>query len=110
MLFSIVLIALNAVYYSILKMDLYTDRALMPDGSVREWHRSPVTRLNISGKPVLLYLIMFFAAVSVVTNILVMLGVKNSTVRIIRIVSTIASTVMFIIIMIATGNANVSYV
>ena len=79
-LLHIVAVVVNAVFYLVLRADLYTDRAVMPDGMVRQWQRSPIDRLYISDQPVLLYL-----------------------------VSTIASAAMFIIIMLVTCNLHVNY-
>jgi len=54
MLMSILSIIVNIVYFVILNMNIYTDRAMMPNGSVREWHRSPITRLSISDQSFLI--------------------------------------------------------
>ncbi len=109
MLLSMISLIVNAAYGVVLNLDLYTDRAPMPNGGVREWKRSPITRLNISGQSALLYLEIAFAVVSVVTSILVLFGLKSRAIRIVQLVSTAASTVMFIIIMIVTGNSHVNY-
>ena len=109
MLLSIVSIIVNIAFFVVLNLDLYTDRAMMPNGQVREWSRSPITRLRISGQSALLYLQIALAAVSVVSAVLVLFGVSSRIVKIVRLVSTVASAVMFIILMIVTGNANVRY-
>lgn len=109
MLLSIISIVMNVIYYAVLRMNLYTDRALMPYGEIREWRRSPIDRLYISDQPVLLYLQLAFAAVSVITGLLMLFGVKNSILKTVQLVSAIASTAMFIVIMIVTGNAHVRY-
>ncbi len=83
---------------------------MMPEGNMRTWHRSPISRLNIAGDTWLLYLQLFFASVSIVTAILMMLGVKGGTIRNIWLISTIASAVMFIIILIVTANIHAKYV
>lgn len=106
---SIVSIMINAVYLAVLNMDLYTDRAMMPDGKRREWQRSPIDRLYMADRPGLLYLQLFLMAVSVLTGLLILFGVKKGIVKKVWIVSTAASTVMFIILMIVTGNTHAQY-
>ncbi len=76
MLQGIIPIIVNIVYFIVLRTDLYTDRAAMADGSMREWHRSPVDSLYTADKPALLYLQLIFAAVSVITSALVLFGVS----------------------------------
>ncbi len=108
-LLHIVAVVVNAVFYLVLRADLYTDRAVMPDGMVRQWQRSPIDRLYISDQPVLLYLQFAFAAVSVIPGVMLLFGCKNRIVRTVRLVSTIASAAMFIIIMLVTCNLHVNY-
>ncbi len=110
MLMSIIAFVANAVFYLLLNREIYVDRALMPDGGYREWHRSAVTRLRISGQTWILYLELAFMAVSIISSVLVILGVKAGAVKVIQLVSLMAVTVMFIIIMIVTANQNVRYV
>ena len=109
MLLNVVPIIIQVIYYAVLKTNLYTDRAMMPNGEVREWQRSPIDRLYQADQPLLLYLQLVFAAVSVVASVLVLCGVKNRSIRTIQLISTGASTVMFIIILIVTGGIRVQY-
>ena len=109
MLMSIVSIIVNVVYLIVLNTAFYTDRATMPTGDVREWHRSPVARLNISGQSFLFYLQIVLAAVSMITSVLFLLGVRSSIIKTIQLVSTIGSTVMFMIIMIVTSDSHAHY-
>ena len=109
MLLAIISIVVNIAYFVVLNIELYTDRAIMPTGEVREWHRSPVTRLNISDQSFLLYLQIALAAVSVITSVLLLFGVRSSIIKTIQLISTIGSTVMFIIIMIVTANSHAHY-
>jgi len=109
MLMSIVSIIVNVVYLIVLNTAFYTDRATMPTGDVREWHRSPVARLNISGQSFLFYLQIVLAAVSMITGVLFLLGVRSSIIKTIQLVSTIGSTVMFMIIMIVTSDSHAHY-
>ena len=103
-------ILLNIVFFVILNLELYTDRSPMPTGGVREWKRSPVTRLGIADQAFLFYLQIVFAAISIITCVLQLFGVRNSIIEKVRLISTAASTVMFVIIMIVTANSNVRYV
>ena len=110
MLMTILSIIANIAYFVVLNLNIYTDRAMMPTGEIREWHRSPVTRLNIADQSFLIYLQIVFAAVSIMTSVLFLFGVRSSIIKIIQLVSTIGSTIMFIIIMIVTSNLHAKYV
>ena len=110
MLITILSIILNIAYFVVLNINIYTDRAMMPTGEIREWHRSPVTRLNIADQSFLIYLQIVFAAVSIITSVLFLFGVRNNIIKIIQLVSTIGSTIVFIIIMIVTSNLHAKYV
>lgn len=107
---NIVFIIVNIAYVVVLNMKIYTDRALMPTGEVREWRRSPVTRLSIADQSFLFYLQIALVAVSIITSVLLLFGVRHNIIRIIQLVSTIGSTVVFIIIMIVTSNLHAHYV
>ena len=109
MLMTILSIIVNIAYFAVLNIKIYTDQAMMPSGDVKEWHRSPFARLNIAGQPFLLYLQIVLAAVSIITSVLVLFGVRSSIIRTIQLVSTIGSTIVFIIIMIVTSNSHVNY-
>ena len=110
MLITILSIILNIAYFVVLNINIYTDRAMMPTGEIREWHRSPITRPNIADQSFLIYLQIVFAAVSIITSVLFLFGVRNNIIKIIQLVSTIGSTIMFIIIMIVTSNLHAKYV
>ena len=109
MLMPILSIIVNIAYFVVLNLELYTDRAMMPTGDVREWHRSPVARLSISDQSFLFYLQIVLAAVSILTSVLLLFGVRSSVIKKIQLVSTIGSTVMFVIIMIVTANSHAKY-
>lgn len=109
MLLSIISIIANIVFFVILNIRFYTDRAYLPDDIVREWQRSPIERLGLSDRNFLLYLQIAMAVVSVVTSILVIAGIKNNAVRIIQLVSSIASLIVFVIIMIVTSFTHAKY-
>ena len=110
MMMAILSMIANAAYLIILNIAFYTDRVKMPTGEIREWHRSPVTRLNLSGQSFLFYLQIVLAAVSILTSVLLMFGVRSSIIKTIQLVSMIGSTVIFVIIMIVTANSHVHYV
>ena len=109
MLITILSIIVNITYFVVLNMNIYTDRAMMPTGDVREWHRSPIARLSIADQSFLIYLQIVIAAVSIITSVLFLFGVRNKTIRTIQLVSVIGSTIVFIIIMIVTSDSHAKY-
>jgi len=109
MLRSIISIILNVLYFVILNIPMYTDKAHMADGSVREWHRSPVDRLNISDMPWLFYLQIAISVICTVTSLLMMFGVKVKVVRTIQLISLIVSAIVFVAILIITSNSHAKY-
>ena len=109
MLMTILSIIVNITYFVVLNMNIYTDRAMMPTGDVREWHRSPIARLSIADQSFLIYLQIIIAAVSIITSVLFLFGVRNKTIRTIQLVSVIGSTIVFMIIMIVTSNSFAKY-
>jgi hypothetical protein len=109
MILQIISIVLNIVFCIVLNLNLYTDSAMMPTGQMRYWKRSPLTRLNIMGRHEFAYVQFAFAALSAVTAIMIIAGVKSSLVRKIWIAGTLASTAVFIIIMVMTSNSHAKY-
>ena len=109
MLITILSIILNIAYFVVLNLNIYTDRAMMPTGEIREWHRSPVTRLNIADQSFLIYLQIVFGAVSIITSVLFLFRVRKRMIRTIQLVSVIGSTIMFVIIMIVTSDFHANY-
>ena len=109
MLMTILSIIANIAYFIVLNINIYTDRAMMPTGEVREWQRSPIARLSIADQSFLLYLQIFLAAVSVITSVLFLFGVRSRMIRTIQLVSIIGSTIVFIMIMIVTANSHAKY-
>ena len=106
---NILSIIVNIAYFAVLNAELYTDTAVMPAGTIREWHRSPVTRLYLSDQQYLFYVWMAFAAVSIITSILLLLKVRSSVIKTIWLISTSGSTVLFVMIMIVTAGSNAHY-
>ena len=52
---------------------------------------------------------LFFAVICIITSLLIIFGVKNMVIRKIQLISMIASTVMFAVIMFVSGNTFVNY-
>ena len=109
MMLNIISIVINVVFFIILNLDLYTDQVYLPDGIKREWHGSPIDRLYAADKNVLLYLYIFLAAVSILTGILLLAGIRNNVVKTVQLVAAIASVLVFIIIMAVAGNTHPTY-
>ena len=107
--FNIVTVLVNIVYFVILNIKLYTDRAIMPDGDKQIWHRSAIDRLDAADKRLLLYLFILGTVVSSISSIMLMFGIKNNVVRIVQLISTIASTIMFIIILLVANATHLKY-
>lgn len=99
MIINIISIILNIVFFVIINQNLFTDHSVMIDGTQREWQRSPLDRLYAADKAWLFYLQIIVSAISIITNILVIVGVKNSVVKTIQAITTAASVIVFIVIM-----------
>lgn len=99
----------NIVIFIVLRMEIYTDRARMADGSIRVYHKSPLSRLEVADRRELWFLQLFFIVISCVTGILLLCGVKNNVVRIVQLVSSAASIVMFIVIMVVSKGIHPHY-
>lgn len=109
MLLSIISILANVAFLIVLNMDIYTARAMMATGEMREWHRSPITRLAIADQSWLFYLELALVVASIVTSALVIFGVRTDILRKIQLISLIASAAMFIVIMVVTSNTHAKY-
>ena len=101
-LIYIISIIVNAVYYYVLNLELYVDRYHLPDGEMGEHSRSPVESLYTADNPALWYLQLLFMLISAATGLLLLFGVNNRIVKIVQIVGTIASTLLFVIILFYT--------
>ena len=102
-------IVANIVFYIVLHMEIYTDRAHMPDGSIEKHHYSALGRLDIGGRSELYHLQLMFMVISCITGILLICGVKNNIVRIVQLVSSVASIVVFIAIMVVSKGIRPRY-
>ena len=99
----------NIVFFIVLRMEIYTDRAHMADGSIHVYHKSPLDRLEVADRRELYTLQLMFMVISCITGILLICGVKNNLVRIVQLVSSAASIVMFIAIMIISRGIHPRY-
>lgn len=63
MLLSIISIVINIIFFVVLNLEIFTDRAVLPDGIRRTWHNSAIDRLSAADLNWLLYLQIFFSAV-----------------------------------------------
>ena len=109
MILSFISIVANIAFFIVLRLNLFTDKAHMADGTVKTYHKSPISRLEVADKSGLFYLYIFFAAVSIITGILYLAGVKNSVIKISQIIALACSAVMFIIIMVTAANTHPRY-
>ena len=108
MILSFISIVANIAFFFFFLLNLFTDKALA-DGTVKTYHKSPISRLEVADKSGLFYLYIFFAAVSIITGILYLAGVKNSVIKIIQIIALACSAIMFIIIMVTAANTHPRY-
>ena len=104
MLITILSIIANITYFVVLNINIYTDQVMMTTGEIQEWHRSLIARLSIADQSFLLCLQIVLAAVSIITSVLYLFGVRSRMIRTIQLVSLTGSAIVFIIIMIVTKN------
>lgn len=105
----ILTIIADIIYIIVLNTAFYTDSAMMPDGKMRHWQRSPLSRLNLSDMSYLYYLQLLCIAVSVVTAVMLLFGMKSETLKKVWIISSIISALVFVIILIVTANSHAKY-
>ncbi|MBR2548709.1 MAG: hypothetical protein K6E72_04210 [Saccharofermentans sp.] len=109
MVLSIISIIVNVLIFVVMNLNLYTDRAVMSDGLEREWQRSPLESLNTADKTWLFYIQIIVSAISIITSILLLAGVKNNVVKTIQMISTAASVIVFVIIMVVATTTHPKY-
>ena len=109
MIISIISIIANILFFVVMNLKLYNDHSIMSDGTERHWHNSPVDRLDSADMNALLYIEIALAAVSIITSILYLVGIRNNVIKVIQLVATIASAVLFVIIMIVAGITHPKY-
>ncbi|MCR5735006.1 MAG: hypothetical protein K6G22_10405 [Lachnospiraceae bacterium] len=101
-LLYIISVMTNAVFFVILRTDLYTDRYHLPDGEMGVHTRSPIERIYTADNPVLLYLQILSMIISTAAALLLIFGVKGRIVKTVWITGMIASAVIFVIILVYT--------
>lgn len=109
MLLSIISIIINIIFFVVLNVKMFTDKSVLPGEGSRTWHNSAIDRLSAADMYWLFYLQIFFAAVSVITSILYMFGIRNNVIKIIRLVSLIGSVIVFAIIMLVAATTHPKY-
>ena len=109
MLLSIISIIINVLFFVVLNVKKFTDKSVLPGEGSRTWHNSAIDKLNAADMNWLLYLQIFFAAVSVITSALYMFGIRNNVVKIIRLVSLIGSAIVFAVIMVVSLTTHPKY-
>lgn len=109
MILSILSIVINVVFAVVLNLKIYTDRTLMPNGEVRVWHMSPIDRLDLSDQSILLYLQLFLIAVSIISAVLILFGIQNNILKKVCLIGSIASALLFVIILVVTSNSHAHY-
>ncbi len=98
MLLSNISILLNAAYIFILNISLYTDKVILPSGR-KEYHVSPLRKLEMADLGWLFYLQLAVCAISVIASVIAMIKPSNRVFRNIQIIALLVSTVTFLIIM-----------
>ena len=109
MVLSIISIIVNVLFFVVMNLNLYTDRAVLGDGIEREWQRSPLESLYNADKAWLFYLQIIVSAISIISSILVIAGVKNNVVKAIQMISTAVSVIVFVIIMVVATTTHPKY-
>lgn len=113
MLMGIISIIANAVCVFVMFTNIYTDRFYLPthDGEPQQRiiQRSPASRLGLMDKRWMISLMLIIASVAVISSLLTIFGVKSKTVKIVQIGALIASTLLFIAIMIISAHPTYTY-
>ena len=109
MLLTVLSVVLTAIYYAVLNIQLYTDRAVMPSGETRTWRRSPASRLTLSDRTWLLYLLGAVSVFSILFGILRLFGIREDVFLIAQIVSILAAAILFAAAMVLSRNSHAKY-
>ena len=106
----IISVLVNIVYYIFLRIDLFTDSYHLPgvEGMVVN-RRNAIDSLFHADMNGLINIEMLFMVVSIISSVMMLFGMSSSALRTVQRVSTIASTVVFVVIMIAAGNVHLTY-
>ena len=105
---SILSVIANIMYFVVLRMELYTRTATFPSGQ-RTYHYSPLDMLYHAGNTGLKDFQFVFSVISVILVTLLIVGIKNRYVKIAWIISTAASTILFIAILVYAGSVHLTY-
>ena len=108
LVFEIFSIIANIIYFLVLRMELYTDNAILPSGE-ETYTYTPIEKLSSAGNTGLVDFQLMFAVVSVILAILLMVGIKNKYIRIAWVISTAASTILFIVILLYAATVRLKY-
>ena len=109
MLLTVLAVVLTVVYGIVLNTQFYTDRAAMPSGETRTWRRSPASRLSLSDRTWLLYLLGAVSVFSILFGILRLLGIREDVFLIAQIVSILVAGVLFAAAMLLSRNSHAKY-
>jgi hypothetical protein len=113
MLMGIISIIANAVYVFVMFTNIYTDKFYLPtyDGEPQQRiiQRSPASRLGLMDKRWMISLMLIIASVAVISSLLTIFGVKSKIIKIVQIGAFIASTLLFIAIMIISAHPTYTY-
>jgi len=113
MLMGIISIIANAVYVFVLFKNIYTDRFYLPtpggQPQLRVIERSPASRMGLMDKRWMISLMLVVAVAAVISSLLTVFGVKNKVVKAVQIGTLIASTLLFIAIMIISSHPTYTY-
>ncbi len=108
LVFEILSIIANIVYFFVLRMELYTDTAILPDGE-RTYNYNAITKLSHAGSDGMVSVQFVFAVISVILAILLIAGVKKKIVTIAWIISTAISAILFAAILLYAGSVQLKY-
>lgn len=109
MILSIISIVANIVFFVVLRLELFVDKATLPDGITRTYKWNAFDRLSAADMNWLATLQIALMVISIISAILVLAGIKNNVVKIIRLASLICSAIVFAIIMITSYNTHATY-
>ncbi len=108
LVFEILSIIANIIYFIVLRMELYTDTAILPDGE-RTYSYSAIEKLSHAGSTGMVSLQTVSAIVCVIMAILLIVGIKKRTVTIAWIISIAVSTLLFVAILLYAGMVHLKY-
>ncbi len=108
MLLSNISILLNAAYVFILNIPLYTDKVILPGGR-KEYHVSPLRKLEMADLSWVFHLQLAFCAISVIASVIALIKPGSKLFRNIQIIALLVSTVTFLIIIAMSRSIHAKY-